>query len=178
MKDYNDKDELDDIYYGSKKRGDDERLIVREKVDFEPEDARLQPKKVVRSVVRDQDEIIDPIKRLPPNIIGTLFERVDFLKTRIEEIRRSAQVREKLHKEMVNEILEDIKEKEEMEMRTADVDEKRNLKLDISMLRKEKRTENIRYWKDMMELTAELRELLERLETESNVSRIFRTVEE
>ena len=139
---------------------------------------KIKPKKVIRSIVRDQEENIAHIKRLSPNIIGTLFDRLIFLKTRIEETRKSAQLRENIHKEMVNEIQEDIAEKEQMEMRAADIDEKRNFKLDISMLRKEKRTENIRYWKDMMELRAELRELMERFETESKVSRIFKSASE
>lgn len=154
----------------------DERPLFRKEFELPPEEPRVQPKKVIRALLRDQEEEIEPLKRLSPEIIGTLFDRVNFLQTRIGEIRESVDIRQKLHKDMMAEIDEDIREKMQIESRLTDIDEKRNLKLDISMLRKEKRTENIRCWKDLMELKTELRELLEQLETESKITKIFNEV--
>jgi hypothetical protein len=167
---YRDRD-LDDLYSGRR------RLTERAAFDREPPlvvgETRLPEKRVIRAVEKEQEEPIEPLRRMTPEVVGSLFDRVKFLKTRIEETGKSMEVRDSLHKEMIREIEDDIKEKMQMEMRAADVDEKRNLKLDISALRKEKRTEHIRFWKDMMELRTELRELLERFETESKISRLF-----
>ncbi len=82
--------------------------------------------------------------------------------------------RERLHKEIMSEIDIDIREKETMENRVADLDEKRNLRLDMSVLRKEKRTENLLFWKDLTELRIELRELMEQFQTESKIVNIFK----
>ena len=61
------KDELDDVYY-TRSRPGSERAIIREELDLMPSESKAQPKKVIRSIVRDQEENIEPIKRLSPNI--------------------------------------------------------------------------------------------------------------
>jgi hypothetical protein len=74
---------------------------------------------------------------------------------------------------MLVEIDEDIKDKKSMLGQAVDMDERRNIMLDISLLRREKRNEQVRFWKDMYELNAELRELMERLEVESKIVGMF-----
>jgi len=53
------------------------------------------------------------------------------------------------------------------------VEEKRNFKLDISILRRDKRFELLQFWRDVMELRTELRELMEQIETERNIVGLF-----
>ncbi len=121
----------------------------------------------------EEDEI-EPIRRSAPKIIGSLFDRIDFLKERIHEIKEIMKMREKLHREIISEIETDIKEKMEMESHIADFDERRNIMLDISVLRKEKRKENMQFWRDMTELRSELKQLLEEYRVESKISEIFK----
>ena len=120
------------------------------------------------------EDDLEPLKRSAPEVVGSLFDRVRFLGERIEEVKKSMQLREELHKDMVEEIEADMQEKNSMVGRAIDIDEKRNLKLDISLLRKEKRNENMRFWKDIMELKTELRELQEAHQNEVKIAGLFR----
>src|SRR3989338_8335099 len=63
--------------------------------------------------------------------------------TPMKEIERSVVASETIHNEMVNDIDDDIIEKRQMVGVVSDLNERRNLKLDISILRKEKRHENV-----------------------------------
>ena len=121
----------------------------------------------------DEKDEIQSLKRLTPEIVGTLFDRVDFLRERIEEIQSSIRIREDMHRGMMDEIDVDIAEKQQIETSLVDIDEKRNFKLDISLLRREKRHESVQFWRDMVELKTEVRELIEQLETESKIVNIF-----
>lgn len=117
---------------------------------------------------------IEPLKIASPKIMGSLFDRVDFIRARVTEIQDSIRLREEMHKSMISEIDTDIAEKQQIEVSLVDMDEKRNFKLDISLLRREKRQEGVQFWRDMVELKAELRELLEQLETETKIVGIFK----
>ena len=83
-----------------------------------------------------------------------------------------------LHDDFIKEIDADIREKEEMANHITDLDERRNFKLDISILRKERRNENIQFWKDILELKTELRELSEKIQTEEKILSAFRKIED
>jgi len=137
--------------------------------------------KIVKEIVtkrvaqpRLEDEEIKPLQRKKPAIFGTLFDRVEFMRQRIAEIREAMEERKRLHEEMIKDIDADISEKRSMVNMISDIEEKRNFKLDISILRKEKRTENINFWKDMTELRSELREILEAYETEKRIQDMFK----
>jgi len=144
-----------------------------------------QPKeRIVREVVvkrrampTDASETLMPLQRVSPEIVGSLFDRVKFLEVRIEELKSSLEIREKLHTEIMSGIDADIKEKENMIIGVSDVDEKRNLKLDISLLMKEKRRESIEFWRDTYTLRSELRELMEGYHTEQKIASIFGNLE-
>jgi len=82
-------------------------------------------------------------------------------------------IREDLHNDMIKEIDVDIKEKEEMASRVTDIDEKRNLQLDMSILRKEKRREGVEFWKDITELKSEMREITEKHVAETKITSLF-----
>lgn len=138
------------------------------------------PEKVIvetrEFIPRIEDEEIKPLRKVTSKVIGSLFDRIDFLRQRIEETKEAIEMRKRLHKEVIKEIDEDIKEKQEIEARLADINEKRNFKLDISILRKEKRHENIQFWRDILELRTELRELLEEYKTEVKIANIFSSI--
>lgn len=129
------------------------------------------------TAIMERDEI-EPLRRVSPEIVGSLFDRVEFLRQRVAEIQDSIRTREEMHARMMAEIDADIAEKQQIEASLVDIDEKRNFKLDISLLRREKRHENVQFWRDMVELKSDLRELMERLETESKVVGIFRDLKE
>jgi hypothetical protein len=179
-----------DSYMGIREEQDlsEYKLFDRELEDIsrfvprppEPEEAR--PEKRER-VIRERslagtaflgDDEIEPLKRASPQIVGSLFDRVEFLRQRIAEIQDSIGTREEMHSRMMSEIDADIAEKQQIETSLVDMDEKRNFKLDISLLRREKRHESVQFWRDMVELKAELRELMEQFETESKIVGIFK----
>ncbi|HDD72502.1 MAG TPA: hypothetical protein ENG00_00255 [Candidatus Aenigmarchaeota archaeon] len=126
---------------------------------------------------RMEEETIRPLQRKTPQVFGSLFDRVKFLKQRIAEIHEAMETRKKLHEEMIRDIESDISEKNSMVNMITDIDEKREFKLDISLLRKEKRAENVNFWRDMTELRTELRELLEQYETEVSILNLFKDME-
>jgi hypothetical protein len=142
---------------------------VRTEKEFLVKEVKVPSKQVAP---RPEDEI-EGIKRVTPELIGGLFERVQFLEERIADDKEAMEDRKNLHKEMIKDIESDISEKKSMESQVSDIDEKRNIKADISMLRRDKRNELVRFWKDMLELRTELKELTERHQVESRVMKIF-----
>ena len=169
-------EEFEDLY--KLKEREKERLKDRTSFDsFEDEiDERKIIERKIRAKVampRMELDTIKPLQRISPQIIGNLFDRVKFLEDRINEINDILKIREDLHNDMIKEIDVDIKEKEEMASRVADIDEKRNFQLDISILRKEKRHEGVQFWKDITELKSELRELTEKHEAETKITNLF-----
>jgi hypothetical protein len=146
------------------------------KRDFQPiikevvKEVRVVKKQAIPKM---DDEPLMPLKKITPNIVGSIFERVRFLEERIAEVRDAMALREKLHNDILNGIDEDIKEKNSMVLNLSDVDERRNLKMDISLLMKEKRREEIEFWRDVYTLRSELRELTEDYQTEKKISNIF-----
>ena len=127
-----------------------------------------------QAIPRMEDMKIEPLRRMEPIIVGDLFDRVRFLEERIAELREIVGIREGMHVEMEKDIDADIREKQSMVTVISDSHERRNLKLDISVLRKERRNESIQFWKDLLELKTELRTLMEQYETESKIVGIFK----
>ena len=120
------------------------------------------------------EEGLQPLKKVSPKVIGSLFDRVDFLRTRISEIQSALDTRKRLHEELIKEIDADIGDKQRMVSGLSNIDDIRDFKLDISTLRMEKRRENIQFWRDLVQLTTELRELIEEYQTESKIANLFR----
>ncbi len=167
-------DQEEEDFYGLPKEdiGLREKDVVTEK-EFLVKEVRT-PRRVA---VQKPEDDIESIKRVAPEIIGGLLERVQFLEERIADVKESIEDRKSLHKEMIKDIEDDMAEKKTMESRLTDIDEKRNLKLDISQLRRDKRNEMVRFWKDLFELRSELKELAERYEVESRIKRIFKDID-
>lgn len=172
---YKDKD-LEDIY----KKGFEEEDITSETRMEREEEPIEEPKEklvIVRkreATPRLEEEEVESLDRMSPEVIGSLFDRVKFLEERITEINEMMKSREDIHKNMIKDINADVKEKEDMVMRTPDIEDRRNIKLDITVLRKEKRGEIRQYWRDLMELRTELQELMEQHRNEAKIAGIFR----
>jgi hypothetical protein len=170
---YTSDEEEEDVYRSERPEiGLREPHVVTEK-EFLVKEVKVPAK---QAIPRPEEEI-ESIKRVTPELVGGLFERVRFLEERIAEDKAAMEERKGLHEAMIKDIEDDIAEKKAIEARLTDMDEKRNFKLDISLLRRDKRNELVRFWKDMFELRAELKELTERYEVESRVMNIFKTVD-
>lgn len=122
----------------------------------------------------EEDQPIESLQRVSPEIIGSLFDRIKFLEERITELQNAMRIREQLNQQMIDEIDKDIEEKNAMIRSISDMDEQRNLKLDISVLRREKRREYVQFWRDVLELRTELRELMEEYQIESKIGDLFK----
>jgi hypothetical protein len=141
--------------------------VVEEK---ETEKIRFVEKQAVPKL---DGEEFESIEKPETEVTGNLFDRVRFLGERIEETKKEIELREGIHNDIIADIDSDIEEKNRIESQLTSMDDKRNIKMDISILRREKRNENVRFWKDRFELRTELRELLENHQTESKIVSIF-----
>ena len=154
-------------------------LIKEQAADLEKEFIEVETRTPMRQAQPQMEpEEIQPLKLASMEIMGSLFDRVTFLKERLTENQEATSLRKLLHEGIMKEVDDDIAEKREIEARIADFNEKRNFKLDISILRREKRHEHLQFWRDMLELRAELRELLERYMTESKIAKLFTDVDD
>ena len=137
----------------------------------ETEEKRRERRSPQRMLLEQE---LQPLRIVSPKVIGNLFDRVDFLRTRITETQSALDTRKRLHDELVKEIDTDINDKKALLAGLSDIDDIRDFKLDISTLRMEKRRENVQFWRDLVELTTELRELMEEYQTESKIANLFR----
>ena len=170
--------QLDYVYERRRKPASDERLLRRPELEIEQRQQDRTTFVSTRQAMPHMEQPpIEPLKRLKPQIIGTLFDRLKFLDERIVETDKNIQTREKIHQEICNDIDVDVREKEEIMARTTDMDDRRNIKLDISVLRREKRAEAVQYWKDLVELKTELKELMEMQITEKKIVDMFRELD-
>jgi len=168
---YDTKDDLDREY---KAEGLDETLVRDNTDDFILRETEKDIQVKHKAMPRMEELRVEPLKRATPEIIGSLFDRVKFLEQRIAEANSMIDSRTVLHEQVLQEIDVDIADKSQMESRAVDIDEKRNFKLDISILRKEKRHEQLQFWRDILELKTELRTLMEEHESESRIVGLFR----
>lgn len=170
---YSTDEEIEDEYTSSRPDlGPREREIVTEK-----EILIKEVKAPQRQVTARPEDDIESIRRVTPELIGSLFERVKFLEERISDAKDTMDDRKELHKMIIKEIESEISDKKSIEAKLTDLDDKRNLMADISVLRRDNRNELVRFWRDMYELRAELKELTERYEVESKIMGIFRELD-
>ncbi|UCD07343.1 MAG: hypothetical protein JSW41_06010 [Candidatus Aenigmatarchaeota archaeon] len=173
MEDY----EMDKKYKDDKYIEDniDSETVFRTFREEIPKEELVEIVRVVakQAIPRLDEEPIEPLKRASPDITGNLFDRVSFLRERVDETKKAMELRESIHNDIIADIDSDIEEKGRIENQLTNMDEKRNIKMDISILRREKRSENVRFWKDIFELRTELRELLENYQTETKIVKIF-----
>ncbi|MFH1445321.1 MAG: hypothetical protein ABIF08_02455 [Nanoarchaeota archaeon] len=175
---YFDAEELEDIYssgIGEERRHEFlDTPTSWDDIDKEPRERVEKVRiKTVQTMPRLEEEEMDKLKIISPKIIGSLFDRVKFLKERIEETQNTMKMRTDIHNDMLAEITEDIKERQGMLGKAMSLDEQRSIKLDMSVLRKEKRKEIIQLWRDMFDLRTELKELLEQFQNEQKLADLF-----
>ncbi|MDI6826261.1 MAG: hypothetical protein QMD36_03655 [Candidatus Aenigmarchaeota archaeon] len=149
-----------------------ERIEYRERE--RPREITIE-RRTVHKMLREEE--LEPLRKVSPKVIGNLFDRVEFLRQRITETRTALETRKKLHEELMNEIEADIRDKQSMLAGLSNIDDVRDFKLDISTLRMEKRRECIQFWRDVFQLSTELRELMEQYETESKIANLFKDLQ-
>lgn len=126
-----------------------------------------------RLVPRVEEDRIKPLRLISSEVIGGIFDRVNFLQKRIDELKENVRIRAVIHDQISVEIEKDIEDRMQFLLAISDINERRNLKLDISVLRKERRGEAVQYWRDLVELNTELRKLEEEHEIETKIAGIF-----
>ena len=140
----------------------EERAIIEKEIV-------LQKKKWVKI----KEERLKALRLLGSELIGNIFERVKFLETRINDIETSFKSRQLINQSALEEITEDISEKTRTLSSTADSETIRDLQLDLTNLKMERRREILIFWKDKFELKKELQELKEQHAIESKVAKLF-----
>jgi hypothetical protein len=129
---------------------------------------------VIRGLIKDmQSTSLEPLKIIGSKVMGNLFDRVKFLRERIVEIKIAIKEREKMNETFNQEIDSDIAMMEDLIVKISDREELREFKLNVSLLRMEKRKENTQFWRDIVDLKTQLKELLEDFEVESKLANIF-----
>jgi len=114
------------------------------------------------------------LKQKSSEIIGNLFDRVEFLEKRITDMNEAINLRTEVHENNIKELDEDIKDRENTLMKIVNLDDVRDFKLDLSMLRREKRKEKIQFWKDILEIRCELQQFEEEYRMESKIATLFK----
>ncbi len=168
---YIEKKDFEDIY---KIEDRHERPIFEEEKEKEERKEKLIKQIQRRALPRMEVTKLQTLNRKPSEIIGTLFDKVKFLKERITELESMINERMEIHKSIIRDVDEDINITNDMASHSMDMDERRNLKLDVSILRKEKRGESVQFWHDIVELRAELREMVEKFQMETEISNLFK----
>jgi len=126
-----------------------------------------------KAIERDRTRDIEPLQFIGTKILGDLFDRVQFLKERIEEMNQSLLSRQSLNHQILTDIDVDIQKKYELLNRVSSKEDLRELQLDISLLKMEKRKENTLFWRDEMTLKKELRDFIEEYRIESKIAGMF-----
>lgn len=159
----------------------DEEIEVNQpktpKIDYEPKRVREEIVISSRLVPSVGNDSIKSLKLVSSEVVGGIFDRVKFLETRITELRSNITTRKQIHENILKEIEKDIDDRENFMQVVSDINEKRNIKLDISVLRKERRNESVQFWRDLVELDTELKTLEEQFEVEKKISSIFEGID-
>ena len=162
---------------------DETKILSKPKLHTEEYEEReeKEPRKIeverrtIHKMITEQN--MEPLRRVSPKVIGNLFDRVEFLKQRTIEVKTALDNRKIIHDQLIKEIDADIEDKEKILLKLSDIDDVRDFKLDISTLRMEKRRENLQYWRDLLELSTELRELIEQYQMEAKIAELFKELQ-
>ncbi|MEM5834867.1 MAG: hypothetical protein QXQ69_03410 [Candidatus Aenigmatarchaeota archaeon] len=129
---------------------------------------------ILQKLAKDmQSTEIEPLELFGSKVVGNLFDRVRFLKERIEEIKQIIKEREEMNAKFNKEIDSDIAEMEKIISTISNREELREFKLNVTLLRMEKRKENTLFWRDIVALRKQLKELEEQYEEESKIASLF-----
>jgi hypothetical protein len=128
---------------------------------------------VIEKMVKMQESEIEPLKEMSKEIIGDIFEKVRFLKDRIDEVKNAIAERKSLHQMFIEEIDNDIEDRQMILDKISDREQIREFKIDISLLRMEKRKEVATFWREMLQLRTDLMELNEQYEVSSKIAKLL-----
>jgi len=159
---------------------EEERLLLP-RPRIEKEEYEKEPEKRPREISVERrtihkmlsEEQLEPLRTIGPKVIGNLFDRVEFLKQRMAETQAAIETRKKLHNDIIQEVDADIDDKQKVLEKLSDIDDIRDFKLDISSLRMEKRRENVLFWRDIFDLSTQLRESIEEYQMENKIANLF-----
>jgi actin-like ATPase involved in cell morphogenesis len=167
--------------YEEKEKEESKVVKVYKHEPYKPKEIKVEKRKVqkvsiplLQRMIKDmQPESSMQLPKIGAEVIGDIFDRVKFLKSRIEELERAIRAREEMNARFNQEIEKDVEELEKVLSTISDREEMREFKLNITLLRMEKRKENINFWKDIVELRSQLKELIEEYESEMKIANIF-----
>ena len=150
-----------------------ERIKGRKRVEVEKivEKERKKVLTLPSGLLKEEESF--SLEDIGSKIVGNIFDRVKFLRQRILELEEAIEARKEMNKKFNEEIEREIAELERILPTISDKEELREFKLNLMMLRMEKRKENTNFWKDIVALKKQLRGLLEEYEIESKLSRIL-----
>lgn len=155
-----------------------ERLPRLDSEEYKEEKVKEVRVKTRESLPKQSLESPESLKIGASKVIGNLFDRVKFLEQRINELNDALKLRKELHSGIITEVDTEIADKSKILTGLSDIDDIRDFKLDISNLRAEKRRESVQFWRDIVELNTQLRELLEEHQMESKISDMFKDLKE
>ena len=162
----------------------DERPYVEEEESlssFKEQELYEERKEIIKKeILQEQkrwtkikEERLRSLKLIGSELIGNIFERVKFLDSRIADIGNSLKSRQDINIKATEEITKDIDDKLSKLSITTDSDKARDLQLDLTNLKMERRREVLLFWKDVLELQRELQELKEQYMVESKIAKLF-----
>lgn len=129
---------------------------------------------ILQKLAKDmQSSETEPLETIGSKVMGNLFDRVRFLEERIEETKKTIREREEMNARFNKEIDADIAEMERIITTISNREELREFKLNVTLLRMEKRKENTVFWRDIVALRKQLKELEEQYEAESKIANLF-----
>jgi|GEM_PF-1930950 len=114
-----------------------------------------------------------PLEIIGSDVVGGLFDRKRFLAERIKETETFVQERRLMHENFNKDISVDIADLEKIIPTISDREELREFKINLNLMKMEKRKEGDLFWRDMVTLRSQLRELKEQFEMESKISKLF-----
>jgi len=173
--------ETEDYEEDSEKEGKVIKIYKLKEEYKEKEDLKIKAPRqqkvsvpILQRMIKDmQVEEPQPLEKIGSEVVGSLFDRLKFLKERIMEVQKAIEEREEMNKRFNEEINHDIAEMEKILTTISDREQLREFKLNLTLLRMEKRKENTIFWRDMVSLRKQLKELIEEYETESKISNLF-----
>ncbi len=171
-------DDLEGIYRELEKAKLDEMLrsgMKQELMTDEKKRVMVKERKGphVTSLRMDEGDELEDLRLQVDEVMGSISERKRFLEKRMSELENAIENREKLHERILKEIEAEIKEKELLMKKMSDAEAIRDILLDISALKSQRRKEEVQFWRDMTQLRNELALIEEEHEITQKLSRII-----
>lgn len=149
------------------------RTLTREEYDRLKMEIKPEIIRKFKSLEKGKKTSFTELRLIADEVIGNLFNRVEFLKTRINELESALIERQEIDQSQIVEITSDVEEKKKKLLSLSNIDDIREFELDITNLKMEKRKETLTYWRDKLEVRRELQELKEEYQNKAKIIEIF-----